>query len=166
MIKFTENQVAELKAKVEARDKDSTFFRRVQVVFWRSTGIPEAQAAKLSGFTRQAISRLCRAYRESGLDALKSHYVGSNYRRLTVEREREILEELDAFSKEGKYTRASDLCAAFEEKAGIKYGKNSFYGVLKRHKWRRIKPRGENPKKATEGEISTSKKLTLCWMPQ
>ena len=37
------------------------------------------------------------------------------------------------------------------------------YMLLKRHNWRKIKPRSQHPKKADEETIAASQKLTLNW---
>lgn len=56
---------------------------------------------------------------------------------------------------------SSDIKAAYEEKVGHSIGSGQIYYTLKRHGWRKIKPRRRHPKKASAKVIEASKKLTF-----
>ncbi|MCL2501217.1 MAG: winged helix-turn-helix domain-containing protein [Defluviitaleaceae bacterium] len=56
------------------------------------------------------------------------------------------------------------LKAAYQEKVGHRIGTAQIYYVLKRHDWRKVKPRSRHPKKASPEAIETSKKLTPASM--
>jgi len=51
--------------------------------------------------------------------------------------------------------------AAFDAKRGKDTGRGYIYMLLARHNWRKVMPRGQHPKKASETEIEVSKKLRL-----
>jgi len=52
------------------------------------------------------------------------------------------------------------LLKKYEEVTGSASCTSTIYALLKRHGWRKLKPRTENPGKASEEEIAASKKLT------
>ncbi|MCL2603811.1 MAG: winged helix-turn-helix domain-containing protein [Defluviitaleaceae bacterium] len=54
----------------------------------------------------------------------------------------------------------SDIKAAYQEKVVHRIGTAQIYYVLKRHDWRKVKPRSRHPKKASPEVIEASKKLT------
>jgi len=174
MKKYTEEQIAELKKAHESSEAelkemlgctkiDRQFTKRVQAVYCRAKGMSANQVMIVSGYSRVGLSHICAVYREKGLKALQSHYVGSNFRKLSIKEETRIMEELANECMAGEYVRASSIEEAFCKKAGVVYGKNSFYQVLERHKWKKKMPRGQNPNKASAEEIDSSKKLTLYW---
>jgi transposase len=157
---FTENQIAELKSVVDHGDDDSRYFKKVQAIYWRTQGRRWKEIVELSGIQQSTLWYACRLYRESGLDALRPHYAGSRYRKLTFEEEEAVLDKLLNSACVGKYVRASDLVVEFEAISGVSYQKDAFYRVLRRHGWRKKMPRGQHPKKASDEAIEASKKLT------
>ena len=68
--------------------------------------------------------------------------------------------EYEERAQAGQIVEVSEIKAAYEEKVGHRIGGGQIYRVLKRHDWRKVKPRSEHPKKASAEAIDASKKLT------
>jgi len=156
---FTVEQANELQVAVCHGDTDSKFFRRVQSVYWRSQGRKLADVASLSGYSEPSIIRLCAKYRSGGLNALRAQYETNN-RKLSFAEEEAALNALAGVAAVGRYMRVQELLTQFAEKTGVTYQIDAFYRLLWRHGWRKVMPRGQHPKKASEEAIEASKKLT------
>jgi hypothetical protein len=52
----------------------------------------------------------------------------------------------------------ADIAKAYENKIGKKVSLVMIYLLLKRHKWRKVMPRSQHPKKADEKDIEAYKK--------
>jgi len=160
MKRYTNEQVAELEKAVRSGEADINFFKRVQVVYWRSQRRSMKEVAGISGYSESGILWLCSEYRRAGLDALRSKSKCNN-RKLSYADEAATLEKLSECATVGKYVRASELLQQFEALSGVSYQIDAFYRLLWRHGWRKVMPRGQHPKKASDEAIETSKKLTL-----
>lgn len=80
---------------------------------------------------------------------------------LSYDEEEKLLAEFEAKAESGQIIEVSDIKAAYQEKVGHTISSGQIYYVLKRHSWRKVKPRSRHPKKASPEVIETSKKLTL-----
>jgi len=79
---------------------------------------------------------------------------------ISLEEEGQLLAEFEARAEAGQVVEVSDIKAAYQDKVGRRIGTGQIYRVLKRHNWRKVKPRSRHPKKASQEVIETSKKLT------
>jgi len=156
---FTQEQRTELNELIERDDLSAKIFKRVQIVHWRASGKSTAEIVELSRYSRSGVQKLCASYRKAGVSVFYPSY-GGNYRKLSYEEEAKTLAMIMGDATVGKYVRAEELKQQFEKITGISYNIYSFYRLLKRHKWRKLKPRGRHPKKASEEAIEASKKLT------
>ena len=50
----------------------------------------------------------------------------------------------------------------YERVRGAETANSTFYDFLVRLEWRRVMPRGAHPKKASDEDIESKKKLTKC----
>ena len=157
---YTKEQVKELETAVREGDSDNKYFKRLQAVSWRAGGRTIKEIAELSGYNRSSVLRLCANYMQGGLKALRAQYVCNN-RKLSYADEAATLEKLSESATVGKYVRASELLQQFEAITGVSYQIDAFYRLLWRHGWRKVMPRGQHPKKASDEAIEASKKLTL-----
>jgi hypothetical protein len=67
---------------------------------------------------------------------------------------------LDSFSEKaqlGQLTNVQEIKAAFDAKLGRDTGRGYIYMLLKRHGWRRVKPRPKHPKAASAEACDASK---------
>jgi transposase len=79
---------------------------------------------------------------------------------LSYAEEAAILKEFDEKVAEGRVVTVSEIKKAFDEKRGKDTGRGYIYMLLKRHEYRMVMPRSKHPKKASDEEIESSKKLT------
>ena len=159
MSKYTCEQINEVAKAIEKESKARTL-KRLQILMWCMEGKSYAEVAELSKKSSATIWRICSAYAECGLVGLEAKFKSGHNRKLSLEREAQILIMLQANAEKGCFLRVYDLQMAFEAEAGVKYDDKSFYRLLKRHKWRKVVPKGQHPKKASDEAIDASKKLT------
>ena len=158
--KFSEE---EIKAIQQARkeNKDKRVEARLKALELRAEGKKAKDVADVTGFHPAYVTQLVAKYREHGLEAITgNHYVG-NHRNMSVQEEAEILAPLKAEAEKGKIIEVKEIAKAYQEAVGHPVGKGQIYCVLHRHGWRKIMPRSKHPRKASEEEIESSKKLTL-----
>ena len=134
--------------------------KRLQVILLRYEGKKDVEIGEKLGYTRKRVSQLCAEFKRDGLEEYARHKYGGNHRSLSKEEEREILSTFEEISTTGQIVTAQDIKRAFDEKLGRDTGRGYIYMVLERHGWRKVMPRPEHPKKASDEVIDASKKLT------
>jgi len=134
--------------------------KRIQVIIMRYEGKKDIEIAEKLGYTRKRISQLCAEFKQKGLSEYARHKYGGNNQVLSIEEEQAILEAFKAKAENGNVVSAKDIKMALDEKRGKDTGRGYVYMLLSRHKWRMVMPRGKHPKKASDEEIASSKKLT------
>ena len=157
---FTEEQIEEL-AKASKTNKRKDVDRRLRALLMRAKGNKLAEIAQATGYSFSNITKLVRTYREGGLAAIVENHYGGNHRNMSYEEEAALLKPFEKKAEAGQMVEISEIKAAYEEAVGHSIGTSQIYYVLHRHKWRKVMPRSRHPKKASEGVIETSKKLTL-----
>lgn len=157
--KFTE---AEIQAIREARkeNKNKRAEARLKALLMRAEGETAKVIAGQTGFHPGHITHLVQKYREGGLEAISGNHYGGNRRNMSVEAEAALLEPFKDKAEKGQIVVVSEMKAAYEKAVGHTIGGGQIYYVLKRHNWRKVMPRSEHPKKASEEDIKSSKKLT------
>jgi len=134
--------------------------KRLQVILLRYEGKKDDEIGEKLGYTRQHVSQLCAEFKKVGVAEYARHKYGGNNRSMTIEEEREILDTFAAKAANGEIITIRSIKAAFDKRIGKDTGRGYIYMLLARHKWRRVMPRGQHPRKASEVEIEASKKLT------
>ena len=71
-----------------------------------------------------------------------------------------FLEEFAELADAGQLTTITPIMEKYKEVTGKDCSNTTIYRLLKRHGWRKLKPRPAHPGKASEEEILASKKLT------
>jgi transposase len=143
--------------------KDTKVYKRLQVVLFLSQGKESGEVAELTGFCEKTVRNFGLAFHEKGLDNFGiDGRKGGNNRLLTNE---EAAEFLDAFVKDavaGHILTVEQMSEAYDAKVGITHKSfSTFYRLIHRMGWRKIKPRSRHPKKASDEAIEASKKLTI-----
>ena len=156
---FSKEQYAEIKAAKKA-NRDKQIDTRLKVLELRCEGKGIIEIAKETGFHRSHVSGLIKKYFEEGLPAISEKHYKGNRRNLSIEEEREFLEHYRQQAEQGQLVSIQEIERAYEEKVGHSIGSGQIYRVLRRHGWRKVMPRSQHPKKASEEVIETSKKLT------
>jgi transposase len=135
--------------------------KRLQVILLRYEGKKDREIGEKLGYSRQRVSQLCAEFKKIGAEEYARHKYGGNNQALTTEEEKKILDTFAAKAATGEIVTVQSIKAAFDKKRGKDTGRGYIYMLLARHNWRRVMPRGQHPKKASEAEIAASKKLTL-----
>jgi transposase len=132
-------------------------FQRVQCLWLRaSLGLSATQVATAIGWHVGSVRKLQARYLREGEAVLKGTGRGGRYyQNLTLEEERQLLQEFLAQSERGGILEVSRIKAAYEQILGRKVPKSTVYRMLARHGWRKVVPRPRHPKAdaATQAEF-------------
>ena len=153
----------EIKAIQQARkeNKDKRAETRLKALELRAKGEGAKEVAKAAGFHPAYVTQLVAKYRDHGLEAISGNHYGGNHRNMSVEKEAAILTPFKEEAEKGKIVETKKIAEAYQSAVDHPVGKGQIYRVLHRHGWRKVMPRSKHPKKASEEEIESSKKLTL-----
>ena len=79
---------------------------------------------------------------------------------MSEEAEAELVKPFQEKAEKGQIVETSKIKEEYEKRVGHKIGSGQIYRVLDRQGWRKVMPRSRHPKKGSEEEIESSKKLT------
>ena len=159
--KITEEQRAEIQ---EARrtNKNKNVEKRLKVLELRAAGKTLTEIGTICGYNPAYISNIIARYCNNGLEAIVGNHYKANRRNMSYEEEAKLLEPFIQKAEAGQIVEVSEILAAYEEKLGRPINSHGqIYNVLKRHGWRKVMPRSRHPRKASDEEIDSSKKLNL-----
>ena len=134
--------------------KTKAEFQSVQCLWLRAfLRLSADQVATAIGWHPGSVRKLQARYFKDGEAALKRG--GRYYQNLTLEEERQLLQEFLAQSERGEILAVSRVKAAYEQALGRKVPKSTVYRMLARHGWRKVAPRPRHPKSdaATQAEF-------------
>jgi len=155
------------RVKGKKKVKDVKAYKRLQALYMRGLGKSNKEISELTGFSVQYITDLVRKYMEHGLDAILTDKRTSNNRHMSFDDEGAFLEQFVDLAEAGQIVTAEKIQQKFHEAAGKECDSSTIYRLLKRHGWRKVKPRPQHPGKASDEEIASSKKLRqsteACW---
>ena len=155
--KISEEQYAEIKSAQKA-NRDKQIENRLKVLALRYEGKSLKEIEAATGFHHAHISSLIRKYFEEGLPAISEKHYSGNRRNMSIEEEAAFLKPYHQEAEAGHILDTGEIKRAYEEKAGHKISNGQIYRVLDRHGWRKVMPRSQHPKKASEEVIEASKK--------
>ena len=168
---FTVAQWEEIKYKYTVKGKrivkDAKAYKRLQALYLCGKGKTNKEITEITGFNTQYVSDLVTKYLKNGLDAILSDKRTSNNRRMTFADETIFLEQFKELADAGQLVTVAKILEKFNEETGKNNDSSTIYRLLKRHGWRKLKPRPQHPGKASDEEIDSSKKLRqnslACW---
>lgn len=106
-----------------------------------SLGLSADQVATAIGWQPGSVRKLQARYLGEGAAVLKGTGRGGRYyQNLTLEEERQLLQELLAQSEKGEILEVSRVKVAYEQFLGRKVPKSTIYRMLARHGWRKLVP--------------------------
>lgn len=158
---ITEIQVREIE-NTRNKNKDKNVERRLKVLLMHAAGKKRKEISSVTEYCEKQISNIVVLYVTIGLSAITENHYHGNHRNMSFEKEAEMLAEFYEEAEKGKVIEISKIKKAYEEKTGksLEKSKGQIYRVLDRHNWRKVMPRSKHPKKASDEEIASSKKLT------
>ena len=158
ILEIDELQAIEAKRK---KNKDKNIENRLLVLVLHANGANRKEISQKTGFVVSYISELLSKYKRIGLEKYSMKHHKGNRRNLSFDDEAKLLQSFEAKAELGQIIHVSEIKAEYEKQIGRKLrSKGHIYSILKRHKWRKVKPRSRHPKKASEEVINASKKLT------
>ena len=158
--KITEEQRAEIQ-EARRKNKNKNVEKRLKALELRAEGKTLAEIGAICGYNPAYISNIIASYCNEGIGAITENHYKAHRRNLTDEEEEQLLEPFLQRAEAGQIVEVSEIHAAYEAKVGRPLAKVQTYRVLHRHGWRKIMPRSRHPKKASDEEIDSSKKLNL-----
>jgi len=161
--KFTKMQRDEIRrklAKGKKRIKDIKAYNRLLALRMYGMGKTNKEISEAVDYSVQYITELVTKYLNEGMDAIITDKRTSNNRRMSFEQETEFLSQFIDLSEAGQLVTVKEILAKYEETTGKPSATSTIYDLLKRHGWRKLKPRPCHPGKASDEEIASSKKLT------
>ena len=159
---ITEEEYQEIKGK-EKRIKDKRISKRLKVLMLRYEGLKNEEIGAKLDLTSGRVSHLVSEYKRAGLEEYIRNKYDGNHRSMTYKEEQTILDSFAAAAEAGQIITVKEIKAAFDEKLGRDTGRGYIYMLLKRHGWRKVKPRPKHPQRASDEEIAASKKLSPGW---
>ena len=154
---ISESNVEEIE-RMRKLSHDKQVEKRLKAVKLRGEGNDNEVIAEQLETSSDMVSRWVSAYAKGGIEALLPKPRPGRPTQISREEESQLLAEFEARAEAGQVVEVSDIKAAYQEKVGHRIGTGQIYLVLKRHNWRKVKPRSRHPKKASPEVIETSKK--------
>ena len=151
--KMQKKEIKKKLQKIEKKKRDIKAYKRLLALRLRSIGKTNAAISEIVGFHAQYITDLVSKYYAEGIESIVSDRRTSNNRRMSYAEEAEFLEQFVEIAEAGQVLTVHIIKEKFEE-AHI----NTVYCLLKRHGWRKVRPRPTNPKRASKAEIESAKK--------
>jgi transposase len=148
-------------AQVRKGIRDVQVDKRLHAVQLRGEGKKNEAVAEQLETSSDMVSRWVCEYVKGGVEALLPKKREGHRRNMSYEEEAALLAAFEEQAEAGQVVEVSDIKRVYEEKAGHRIGGGQIYRVLKRHNWRKIKPRSRHPQKANPEAIEASKKLTI-----
>ena len=157
---FSKEEIEQIR-NVRKANKNKQVERRLRVLEMMVKGYKNKDIAEVTGYHEVYLKKLISKYRKGGLEALTENHYHGNHRNLSYEEESALLDTFSELATAGQMIHTIDIKVAYEKAVGHSIGSGQIYFVLKRHHWRKVMPRSQHPKKASDEAIDASKKLTL-----
>jgi len=159
--KITHEDVLEAQ-KYMNETKDLNAYRRLQVIELRGQGLSREEVALITHFSKSHVSQIVTKFIHKGMPSLLEDKRTGNNRKVTEWQEKKFLKSWKRKAERGEVVEIKMMLEAFQEKFDVEMSVSGFYDLLKRHGWRKIKPRPKHPKAASQKEVKRSKKLSVA----
>ena len=159
---ISKKQITEI-GEARKTNRDKQVEKRLHAVQMRAEGKRNVEIAQQLETSSDMVSRWVSMYATGGVAALLPKKREAHRRNISYEEEKRLLEAYVERAEAGQMVEISEIKAAYETRVAHRISSGQIYRVLKRHDWRKVKPRSRHPKKATPEAIEASKKLTWQW---
>jgi len=157
--KITQEQATEIRCRLKEYEKTNSF-RKLQAVMLMGEDESVHTIAKTTLYHQKYIYELVKKFCAEGFEEfVKEKRGGANRRNLTEEQESKIVKQFKEKAENGQIVNLSEVKAEYDKMCGKETANSTFYDFLHRMGWRRVMPRGRHPKKASQEDIESSKKL-------
>ena len=139
-------EIKEYRKKIKDKKKD----RRMYAVQLVGEGMKYQMIAEKLDCKVQQVGVWVKKYAEHGIEGLNPKLGGRRHENMTLEEEKDFLEQFGEIAEAGQIVEVSEIKKAYDKLIGHETGHGQIYNVLHRHGWRKTKPRSRHPKKASE----------------
>lgn len=143
------------------KNRNKRVEKRLLALSLRADGVTLKDISSRTGFAMCSVSLLIRKYCTEGIEAITGNHYGGNRRNMSFEEETALLERFQKEAEQGHMLDVKALAQEYEKAVGHSISSGQIYRVLKRHGWRKVMPRSRHPKKASDEDMASSKKLKL-----
>ena len=160
--KIAETEARRIRQKMEVTKKVS-IYRRLEVVALLAEGKKPIEIEQITHHSEKGVRNLGLEYHAKGLDAFATDgRKGGNHRIMNQEAAVIFLKRFEEEAMSGKIITVNEIAAELDKVTGKNRASlSSVYTFLHSHGWRMVMPRSKHPKKASDEEIDSSKKLTI-----
>lgn len=134
-LELTEQEIGQFRA-AEAQTRDVHELKRLQAIRLYGSRLPLVNIQDMVGAGESTIRQWAMAYRDQGLNGLRSRWTGKNANKLTDEQREQVKQRLqqyrpvDLHLSAGEYWTVSDLRLAVEQWFGVVYQDETSYQTL------------------------------------
>ena len=121
-------------------------------------GKTASEIANITDYTLGTVKTMLSTYGKEGLQPFLYKRREGNYRKMSKQVEKEVLDTFEQKATAGSILIISEIHKAFFEKAGEPVSLSTVYNIMARHGWRKVMPRSKHPKKASDEDIDAYKK--------
>ena len=159
-------QVSEDEAKI-AREKmktvkNKTAYRKLEAIALLGEGNTPQEVAHITKYNEQYVKNLgCQFHQKDLDDFAKDGRKGGNNRIMSKQDAKKFLEQFEEKALNGQIITISEIAKALNLATNKEHKSlSTAYYFIHCNKWRKIIPRSQHPKKASDEVIETSKKYT------
>lgn len=161
-----ENRKITKEAAVQVREKmkevtNPKIYNKLEIIALSGEGKSDKEIIEIKHCKPSAVRHFRREFSIKGLDSFSiDHRNGRNHALMTKDEEKEFLKEFEKEAEKGQIITVKQIAEKLDKKTGKKRSSlSTTYKILHRNGYRKIMPRPAHPKKASEEEINSSKKL-------
>lgn len=158
---ITKEQAEEIRNIIKDYQKTNTF-RKLQAIMLVGEGESIEMVSQTTLYHPTYVYELVKQFCTKGFsEFIKDERGGANHRNLTDQQEAQIISKFEEKATAGQVVSLDAIKKEYEQVRGKETANSTFYAFLERMGWRRVMPRGQHPRKASDEAIEASKKLTL-----
>jgi len=160
--KISAEEASEIRNKMRTT-KNATACRRMEAVALLGEGKTPEEVAEIKKYHPKYVRTLGLQYHERGLELFSvDGRRGGNHRVMSDDNAVAFLQQFKDKARKGNILTIEEIAKELDKKTGKKRKSlSTAYSFLHRHDWRKVMPRSRHPKKASDEEIESSKKLTV-----
>ena len=144
--------------KARKKNRDKRIDKLLTAVEMRYEKYKDREIGERLGWNRQSVSKIIKRFKTVGLEEYTRNRYGGNNRKLSREEEADALEEVRELAEAGQCVGTKEIRKALEKKLGEESRTGYVYDVMRRHGWRKVKPRPRHPEAASREEQDAAKR--------
>lgn len=154
----------EVAVQVREKMKEVTcpkIYNKLEIIALSGEGKTDKEIIEIKKCKPSTVRHLRRDFSIKGLRTFAvDHRNGRNHALMTKEEEKEFLQQFEKEAEKGQLITVKKIAEKLDETTGkTRSSLSTTYRILHRNGYRKIMPRPAHPKKASEEEINSSKKL-------